>query len=64
MDELLTVRQVAEKLKLHPATVYAWLSSGYLEAIKLPSGSLRIEAQQLTKLLRKRGREARAKSGK
>ena len=51
MGELLKVRQIAEKPQLHPATVYGLIRSGSVEAIRLPGGSLRIEAKELEKLL-------------
>jgi excisionase family DNA binding protein len=34
-DELLTVNQVAERLKLHPETIRRWIREGRLHAIKL-----------------------------
>jgi excisionase family DNA binding protein len=35
-DELLTVREVAERLRVDDTTVRRWIKSGALEAITLP----------------------------
>ena len=36
MDELLTVREVAKRLRVDETTVRRWVTSGALEAIRLP----------------------------
>jgi excisionase family DNA binding protein len=36
MDELLTVREVARRLRVDDTTVRRWIKSGALEAITLP----------------------------
>ncbi|HVB75028.1 MAG TPA: helix-turn-helix domain-containing protein [Ktedonobacteraceae bacterium] len=36
MDELLTVREVARRLRVDDTTVRRWIKSGSLEAITLP----------------------------
>lgn len=36
MDELLTVREVAERLRVDETTVRRWITNGALEAISLP----------------------------
>lgn len=36
MDDLLTVQEVAQRLRVNEATVRRWIKSGALEAIKLP----------------------------
>jgi len=41
---MLTVRDIAEKLKVTPQTVYRWIYSGKLEAIKI-NGVLRVEEE-------------------
>lgn len=35
-DELLTVQEVATRLRVNEATVRRWIKSGALEAVKLP----------------------------
>ena len=48
MSQLLTVRQVAERLGLKsPETVLVWIRAGKLKAIKLPSGAIRVSEAQL-----------------
>lgn len=64
MGELLTVKQLAERLQLHPATVYGLIQSGSVEAIRLPGGSLRIEVRELEKLLHQNIRRTRASRGR
>ena len=36
IEELLTVQEVATRLRVNEATVRRWIKSGVLEAIKLP----------------------------
>lgn len=36
VEELLTVQEIAEQLRVNEATVRRWIKSGALEAIKLP----------------------------
>lgn len=50
-NKFLTVKQVSDRLKVHLMTIYKWISSGTLEAKRLPGGGLRIEAKELEKLL-------------
>ena len=42
--KMLTVREIAAKLKVHPQTVYRWIYTGKLKAKKI-SGILRIEEE-------------------
>lgn len=51
MVEILTPNEVANRLKVHLMTVYRWISSGRLEASRLPGGGLRIDAKEIEKLL-------------
>jgi len=51
MGELLTVKELARILRLHPATVYGLISSGSVLTSRLPGNGLRIEAKELEKLL-------------
>lgn len=41
---LLTINEVAEKIKVHPQTVYRWIYKGKLEARKI-DGILRIDEE-------------------
>jgi excisionase family DNA binding protein len=50
MGELLTVRQVAERLSVHPETVRQWLRAGDLPAVKLGhkrGSAFRVDADEL-----------------
>lgn len=55
LDELLTVREVAKRLRVDDTTVRRWIKSGALEAITLPHkgkrSAYRIKVATLTKLL-------------
>ena len=45
--ELFTVKEVAEKLRVKPRTVYRWLKSGRMKAILTPGGQHRIPGEDL-----------------
>jgi excisionase family DNA binding protein len=62
MDELITVKQAADRLQVHLLTVYRWISSGVLPAQRLPGGWLRIEANELERLLSKNKGRTNVKS--
>lgn len=62
MDECLNVEQVAKKLNIHIMTVYKLISSGRLQAIRMPGIGLRIEAKELKKLLSQNTRRTRTRS--
>lgn len=62
MVEILTAKEVADRLKVHLMTVYRWVSSGVLEASRLPGGGLRIDAKELDKLLSQGRGKTRIKS--
>ena len=61
MLEILTAKEVADRLKVHLMTVYRWVSSGRLQASRLPGGGLRIDAKELEKLLGKNLKKTHAK---
>jgi excisionase family DNA binding protein len=52
-DRLLTVRQVAELLQVHPVTVQRWLRAGQLSGIRLPADKLgwRVRRSELDRFL-------------
>jgi len=64
LDELFTVQQVATKLQIHLMTVYKLISSGRLQADRIPGVGLRIEPDALRKLLSQRRRRTSAKPEK
>jgi excisionase family DNA binding protein len=47
--EHLTVKEVAEYLRVHPLTVYTWAKSGRLPCIRLSKRSLRFLAADIEK---------------
>lgn len=47
---LLRPAKVAEILDVNLSTVYLWISTGKLEAIKLPGGTLRIHRSVIEEL--------------
>ncbi|GCD37986.1 hypothetical protein OEIGOIKO_05796 [Streptomyces chrestomyceticus JCM 4735] len=55
---MLSVREVAERLNVHPATVYRWIKVGYMKALRhgkpyepndeqRPGGAIRIPESEL-----------------
>jgi excisionase family DNA binding protein len=54
-DELLTVREIAKRLRVDDTTVRRWIKSGALEAITLPHKgrrqAYRVKSSTLNKLL-------------
>jgi predicted DNA-binding transcriptional regulator AlpA len=51
-EELLTIVQVTEELKISRATFYRWRSIGRgPRCVKLPNGSIRIRRSQLDKFV-------------
>src|SRR5579885_1206705 len=55
LDELLTVREVAKRLRVDDTTVRRWIKSGALEAITLPHkgkrSAYRVKKSTMDKLL-------------
>jgi len=47
---MLTVNQVAEKLKVHPQTVYRWIYKGKLKAMKI-DGIVRIKEEAYNRFI-------------
>jgi excisionase family DNA binding protein len=47
MDALWTVSEVADTLRVSPATVYGWVRSGQLPAVRLGSRLIRIRDHDL-----------------
>lgn len=53
MDQHYDVQTVADKLDLHPQTIYRWIDKGKLEAVKLGE-ALRIPEPALDEFLEER----------
>jgi len=47
MNELYTIQQVADRLKVHRNTVYLWKDKGLLKAQRIGSRALRVTEQDL-----------------
>jgi excisionase family DNA binding protein len=54
LNNLLTPEQISKKLKVSIFTVYRWIKSGKLKAIKLTPRVFRIEEKELKTFLNKR----------
>ncbi len=44
---LLTVRELATLLRVHPGSVHRWVRMGALPVIRLPGGGLRFDAEEM-----------------
>ena len=51
MDEVFTVQEVADRLKVHVMSVYKLIGEGTLRATHVPGVGVRVEAKELEKLL-------------
>lgn len=60
--ELLTVKQIAIILKLHPLTIRRYIREGKLEAVKV-AGSVRIKKESFNKLIQSFMPQIRPKVG-
>jgi len=47
---LLTVSEVAEVFRVSYRTVYFWIQNGKLKALRLPSGTYRIEQSEVDRI--------------
>jgi len=51
-QELLTVKQIAELLKVTPATIYRWLDSGKLPRVKFSRRAVRVRRDDLERFVK------------
>ena len=56
-SDLLTPKEVAELLRVHPATVTRWIRLGQIRAVRLPAGTYRIPSEEVERLLREARRD-------
>ena len=54
MQELLTVREISQKLKVTEQCVYEWIYDGKLKALKI-EGIVRIEENEFNRFIGKNG---------
>jgi len=54
MATLLTPKQVARELAVSKATVYKWIVSGELQAVRIGKRAIRVDRQQLSQFLLER----------
>lgn len=47
MNELYTIQQVADRLKVHRNTVYIWIDRGLLKGQRIGSRAIRVAEQDL-----------------
>lgn len=52
MEKLYQPKEVAEIFSLKKLTIYRWIRSGKIKAVRLPDGRLRIRESELEKVLR------------
>ena len=51
-EELMTVKEAAKILKVHPATIRRYIKNGHLKAATLPYGDYRLREKDIQKLLK------------
>lgn len=51
MGNTLTIAEVADRLRLHPATIRRYVRNGQLDAARLPGGGLRFDPADIDALL-------------
>jgi excisionase family DNA binding protein len=49
---MLTVQEVADKLKVRRNTVYRWIRAGKLKALKISGGTVRIDEADLEEFIK------------
>ena len=54
---MFTVNEIAEKLKVHPQTVYRWIYQGKLKSLKI-HGSVRITEEQYEEFIKEASNES------
>ena len=47
---MLTIKQAAEMLQVHPHTIHNWIRSGLLKAVKLSERTVRIEQSEIERM--------------
>ena len=57
MEKLLTIRELAERLRISPGTAYHWLSAGRLTCIRLSARCVRFRESEVEKMLNKMTRQ-------
>ena len=55
---MLTVKEVADRLKVHPITVYRWIAKGKLKALRI-NGILRVPEEVYYQFIRGKQDERR-----
>jgi len=53
-NNMLTVKQVAEKFNVSPMTIYRWIRKGELRAFRLSSKVMRIREDDLNEFLKRK----------
>jgi excisionase family DNA binding protein len=53
-DELLTIDQVAEALKLHPDTIRRYIREKKMKAVRLSATNLRVRRSELDRFIKER----------
>ena len=47
---LLSIRNAARRLDVHPDTVRRWIRQGLIAGVRLPTGRLRVEEAELNRI--------------
>jgi len=64
MDNLLTVRQAAERLGISPGSVYHWLSQGRLPCVRFSARCVRFRETDLSRLVEQLAHPPHSRYGK
>jgi excisionase family DNA binding protein len=58
MEKLLTIRELADRLRISPGTAYHWLSEGRLPCIRFSARCVRFRESEIEEMLNKMTHEA------
>jgi len=58
-NKLISIKEAAERLNVHQATVHSWRRRGYLASVKLPNGRYMIPSAELDRVMNVGGADER-----
>ena len=49
-ERIITIKQAAEMLQVHPNTIHNWIKAGRIKAVKLSERTVRIEQAEIERM--------------